>query len=309
MEEMLLHTDNFDAAIAEIESVGGRVTLLFGNDLLVAKVPKHFIDKKKSFASASAHIAESASPETLLFVQAYWMAREKKTKPQPPVQLWTKETAPGPLPQKSPLIGEANSPYPQTMTGKVAVGLHMISGPGSLAISDAERISVVSAVTTGYQFWASFAPNYANLQFHLIHAHITVATADIGTCYSYNHCEDGFTNDALNAIGYPSGQAGKDALAQFYKSIPVQIVHTWFSLRNTICIGLSMHIVEGDPFTWKSVIIGWTNCLPTKLVMFSMLLMNMIALGANAMRLMAREAALQKITTVCHVVTFRPTAS
>ena len=135
------------------------------------------------------------------------------------VQLWTEETAPGPLPQKSPLIGEANSPYPQTMTGKVAVGLLMISGPGSLAISDAERTSVVSAVTTGYQFWTSFAPNYANLKFHLIHTRVTVATANVETCKSYSHCEDGITNDALNAIGYPSGQAGQDALAQFYKDI------------------------------------------------------------------------------------------
>lgn len=97
------------------------------------------------------------------------MAREKKTKPQPPVQLWTKETAPASLPQKPPLIGEANSLYRQTMTGKIAVGLHMISGSGSLAISDAERTSIVSAVTTGYQFWAGFAPEYADLQFHLIH--------------------------------------------------------------------------------------------------------------------------------------------
>ena len=182
MEEMLLHTDNLDAAVAEIESIGGRVPLLFGDDLLVAKVPKGFVTKRWSFASSSAHISESASPETLMFVQAYWMAREKKRKPQPPAQPWTEEPAPAP-PQRSPPVGEANSPYRQTMTGKIAVGLHMISGPGSLAISDAERTSVVSAVTTGYQFWTGVAPEYANLQFHLIYTHLTVSTPDIiGTC-------------------------------------------------------------------------------------------------------------------------------
>ena len=45
----------------------------------------------------------------------------------------------------------------------------MISGPGSLAISDAERTSIVSAVTVRYHFWTGMAPEYyANLQFHLI---------------------------------------------------------------------------------------------------------------------------------------------
>lgn len=89
------------------------------------------------------------------------------------------------------------------MTGRIAVGLHMVSGPGSLAISDAERTSIVSAVTTGYQFWAGIPPDYANLQFHLIHTHITVATSNPATCYGWN-CDEPFTNDALNLIGYQS---------------------------------------------------------------------------------------------------------
>ena len=51
---MLLHTANTEAATAEIESLGGRVTLLLGDDLVVAKVPRDLIAKKNSFASASA---------------------------------------------------------------------------------------------------------------------------------------------------------------------------------------------------------------------------------------------------------------
>ena len=70
MGEILLHTDNIDTATAEIESAGGRVTMQMGDDLLVAKVPANFITTKKNFESASAHISASASPETLLFVQA-----------------------------------------------------------------------------------------------------------------------------------------------------------------------------------------------------------------------------------------------
>lgn len=63
MEEILLHTDNIKTATAEIESVGGRVTLTFADKVLVAKVPREFVAKKNSFASATAHISESASPE------------------------------------------------------------------------------------------------------------------------------------------------------------------------------------------------------------------------------------------------------
>ena len=94
----------------EIESIGGRVPLLFGDDLMVAKVPKG-VDKRRSFASSSAHISESASPETLMFVQIYWMAHEKKIKLQPPAQPWTEEPAHDLPPQQSSPVGEANSPY------------------------------------------------------------------------------------------------------------------------------------------------------------------------------------------------------
>jgi hypothetical protein len=112
MEEMLLHTSNTEAATAEIESAGGRVTMQLGDDLLVAQVPTDFIAKKNSFASASAHIAASASLEILTYVQVYWMAREKETEPGPPPQRWTEKTAPVALPRETPFPDEANSPYP-----------------------------------------------------------------------------------------------------------------------------------------------------------------------------------------------------
>ena len=143
------------------------------------------------------------------------------------------------------------------MTGKIAVGLHMslISGPGSLAISDAERTSIVSAVTVRYHFWTGMALEYyANLQFHLIYTHLTVFTLDItGTCNGWD-CDEGFTNDALKLMGYQSGDAGEDDLAKFYKLIYlVLMVHTWFSLRNTNCIIHFMLLGGMDQFTCKSV--------------------------------------------------------
>lgn len=74
-----------------------------------------------------------------------------------------------------------------------------------------------------------------------------------------------------------------------------------------------MHPMEGL-FICKSTmmaLITWTKCLPMKLGMFSMLLYNEYdrSIGANTTTHMAWEAALQRILTVCHVVTFRSTAS
>jgi hypothetical protein len=83
----------------DIVSVGGRVTLMFANKVLVAIVPREFIVKQNGFASATAHISEAAaSPDIMTYMQAYWRVRAKKTQPQPPVQRWNEKTAPTFLP-------------------------------------------------------------------------------------------------------------------------------------------------------------------------------------------------------------------
>ena len=75
MEEMLFYADDIQAATTEIESVGGRVTIQLGFDLLIAQVPSDFAAKQNKFASASSHIPHSASSETLSNVEAYWKYR------------------------------------------------------------------------------------------------------------------------------------------------------------------------------------------------------------------------------------------
>ena len=217
MEEMLLHTDNVKVATAEIKSAGGRVAMQMGDDLLVAKVPKEFIAKKNSFASASAHISASASPETLTYVQAYYMAREKKTKAQPPIQRWTEKIAPVVLPRKTPFPDEANSPYRQMLTGRIAFAAIIISGPGNLAISDTEKNKIVSEVTSGLQFWSDAAPASAKLQFSIYSAFVSIGAADSISCPTYEACHDVFVNPALQDLGASTGQAGKDELAQYIK--------------------------------------------------------------------------------------------
>ena len=216
MEEMLLHTDNTEAAIAEIKSVGGRVTLQLGDQLLVAKVPRDFIAQKKNFVSASAHISSSTSPDTLTYAQAYYMAREKKTRPQPQIQRWTEKTAPAALARESPYHDEENSPYGKTMTGKIVTAIIIVSGPGNLAISNAEKNKILSEVTGGLQFWSDYAPEHAYLEFQLLHAHVFTDAPDGTSCPTYNACHDVFAGPALRALGFP-GPDGKDQFARYLK--------------------------------------------------------------------------------------------
>ena len=216
MEEMLLHTDNFEAAEAEIESIGGKVTMFLGDELMVAKVPTSFVSKKQSFASSSAHIAHSAPPEVLSFVQAYWTAREDKTEPQPEILRWSEKTAPIVLPRESP--DPENSPYRTTLTGKIAFVAIIVSGPGSTAISESEKNTVISEIQAGLSFWTDQAQAAGvNLQFHLYYGYPHITVADSNYCSGYAGCHDLFANPALEKLGFETGKAGKDGVAQYIK--------------------------------------------------------------------------------------------
>ena len=217
MEEMVLYTTNIEAATAEIESAGGRVTMQLGDNMLMLEIPPDFITKKKIFASASAHISSSASLETLTYVQAYWMAREQRIIPPPPAQRWTERTAPIVLPRETPFLNEANSPYRKTLTGKIAFAAIIVSGPGSLAVSDDEKNKILSEVIVGLEFWTNAAPAMVNLQFKLYHGYVSISAADSTACPSYRACHDVFADPALEALGFSIGQAGKDEVAQYIK--------------------------------------------------------------------------------------------
>ena len=152
-----------------------------------------------------------------LLVQAYYKAREKKAKPQPPIQRWTEKTAPAVYPRKDPLPDEANSPYRNTLTGKIAFLAIVISGPGKLKISDAENSNVISQVSAGLNFWADTAPKSANLKFSIYTTFVSITAADSTSCPNTEACHDVFVDPALQALGADTGQMGKDQIAQYIK--------------------------------------------------------------------------------------------
>ena len=76
-------------------------------------------------------------------------------KPAPPVQRWAEKIASAVLPRESPLPDEANSPYRQTLTGKIAFAAIIVSGPSSygLSISSSEQNKILSEIMIGLDFW------------------------------------------------------------------------------------------------------------------------------------------------------------
>ena len=112
----------------------------------------------------------------------------------------------------------ANSAYRlSTMTGLNAARTVIVSGPGSVAISTAEKDKVVSEMIAGCKFWTDRAPSSANLKFQVLYNHVTISTPNTATNCKGNvakvqQCEDVFVNPALQALGYSTGQAGRDAM-------------------------------------------------------------------------------------------------
>ncbi len=232
MEEMLLHTENIDEATDEVEAAGGHVLLQLGHNLLVAKVPSQ-VAKQNSFSQVSSHIPSTASAQSLNHVIAYWMSREKKLKPKPIIQRWTEKTAPVTLKRNDSEIQGAL--YRLTMTGKIAAMFLIASGPGNLAISQDEKLKIISECKDGVQFWAEKAhDNGVPLLFEVYYGKATISASNPTSCSSYESCHNVFVDPTLQALNYPPGQAGMDQLAQYIQSLYMELmVFTLLSFLNT----------------------------------------------------------------------------
>lgn len=207
MDEVLLYTEDVAKATAEIEAVGGRISIQMGSNVLIANIPTKVAAMQETFAYASTNFPSTASLE----VEVFKMYQEKKNNPKPRVQKWTDKSAPIAYPQLKPL--EANSPYTLTMRGKIAVAIVVPSGPGPLFISLQEYTLVLSQVVNAFNFWQAQAPRNAQLSFVLFHWGPPITAPNSRpNCFEAG-CHDVFAIPALQAIGYQS----KDHLAATIK--------------------------------------------------------------------------------------------
>lgn len=212
MEEVLLYTENIEKASAEVENLGGQVKIQIGHDLLITSVPRDVASQQDAFAHSSTQISSTASPTARHGAKIYKMYLEDQLGPEPEIQKWTAKTAPKSFPQPEPL--PENGPSTPTMKGKIAVGLLLPSGPGSLAISDAEMDKAISKVFAGLQFWQNRAPSSAGLSFVFFYGRASITASNPSYCSDYASCHDVFATPVLAKFGYDS----KTSLAEVLKT-------------------------------------------------------------------------------------------
>ena len=97
---------------------------------------------------------------------------------------------------------QGDSLYRQTMSGEIAAVILIASGPGSLAISDAEKTKILSECQTGFKFWTEQAARSGvSLTFVLFDGKATITASN---CETYASCHDVFADPTLQAFGYAS---------------------------------------------------------------------------------------------------------
>lgn len=111
-----------------------------------------------------------------------------------------------PDPTNPGISNSSNTPTSQYMTGSVAVGIVIVSGPGHLKFTDAEKQKVVSEVQEGLQFLATAEPR-AKLVFHYDIQPVAVTVAG-GNTSSYEKAEAPWRNAALAKMGYAATRQG-----------------------------------------------------------------------------------------------------
>ena len=246
-----------------------------GHDLLVAKFPRDVAATQNNFASAS------ASQATLSNAQAYWKMRGDKLGPQPKVQHWTEKTPPKSFqrPSEHPGYGANSEFYKLTMTGKIAVGVIVASGPDDLAISDSEYSTIKSEVMSGLDFWTDNAPASADLSFvfYLGVAYITASNPT--SCSSYAACHNVFADPGVQYFNFET----KEYLAQSCKQAAAGdgAYLAFFSKYRQSHFAYAYF--EGGPIYMQyiamtvGVLTRLTGCLLTKLDMSLTLLMNTLS--------------------------------
>ncbi|MCH9646663.1 MAG: hypothetical protein K0U98_00415 [Deltaproteobacteria bacterium] len=100
------------------------------------------------------------------------------------------------------LLGDG--PTSAELTGSVAVGIVIVSGPGNLAFEEEEKDKVVAEVQNGLS-WLGAQNRSANITWHYDIRPVEIAARPEPDPLSR---EDTFRNPAMEALGYPGNQDG-----------------------------------------------------------------------------------------------------
>ena len=216
-EDVLLYTQNIQESTEEIERVGGRVTQVFTDSVLLARLPE-------DVAADSLEKSQTEPPaeldETSRLAASGWSLSQSKRRSgflaeteglnwdtpgyEPPRHVENDEELAALSEEKKSMIPSAAATTSDYLIGSVAVGIIMVSGTASgLGLTDAERSKIIAEVQEGLNFLANAEP-LAGVSFVYDIRHITVSAAPNTSCNSYEACESVWRNPALQQMGVSS---------------------------------------------------------------------------------------------------------
>lgn len=226
-EDVLLFTEDFKEAKAEIEAQGGRITHKFSPEAFVARLPNSLsvgqLQKSQSTPprelTSALKTAVKAWEARLSIQDRAPLATEGLSWGSPGYQApGYDDTAEVVLPGIS-LAGEDDRESTGTSTslymiGSVAVGIVVVSGStASLQISAAENTQILAEVIEGLNFLANAEPR-ANVSFDY-DIHFVKVSATPGSPGNY---EAPWQDAALTALGYSTGRTGSRQYVQDIRS-------------------------------------------------------------------------------------------
>jgi hypothetical protein len=223
MKKILQFTKNENAAKSEIEATGGRIIQQFTPTAFVAELPENV--NEHNLKNSTSRAPKEMDLATELAYTA-WLETSADEDPAPTPQeglAWDSEGYEAPFQREiinnelknSPIGDEValstGTPTSLRMIGKVAIGLVIVSrDQGPEQMTTAEQTKIVQEVQRALTWLATVEPR-AKVSFYYDIKPITVSTLPgpySGTFDAYERMEKGWRDDALNAMGYPSGRAG-----------------------------------------------------------------------------------------------------
>lgn len=228
-QKILLYTSSIVEAIDEVTALGGFVPIQLSQRVFAATFLENFDVTNLKFSSQEkpSDLDENSS----ILANAWEDMRKKVISKQisgekPSSLSWNDKEHDYPRnPKNDPELLEilrkkgiaelTPALTSQTMNGRIAVGILVVSGPANynLTFSSEEFYLVMSEVLDALDYLAG-ACYEANITFITIPYNMQIDAPPNNTCNSYESCEQVFVNPTLQALGYPAGNEGCVQLTQ-----------------------------------------------------------------------------------------------
>ncbi|RYY20833.1 MAG: hypothetical protein EOO04_19295 [Chitinophagaceae bacterium] len=210
-KDILLFTNDINAAREELENLGAQITQQFTDRVFVVNLPDEI--KESSLASSSTRQPLDLDEISTLAAEAWKNLQQKASDRSAAPDQGIKWDTPGyeppnkghdDLESQAPLATDRSTGTPTSlhMNGSIAVGIIIVGGTGAgLGFSNADNIKVIQEVQEGLGYLANAEPR-AKITFVYDIRIITVSAAP-GSTNTYESAEAPWRNAALQAMGYP----------------------------------------------------------------------------------------------------------